>query len=29
VTLHTWVWYPNPDGFFAGMNPLMRPFNKG
>jgi hypothetical protein len=29
VTLHTWVWYPNPDGIFAGMNPLMRPFNRG
>lgn len=29
VTLHLWVWYPNPDGIFAGMNPLMRPFNRG
>lgn len=29
VTLHAWVWYPNPDGIFAGTNPLMRPFNKG
>ena len=29
VTLHVWAWYPNPDGVFAGMNPLMRPFNKG
>lgn len=28
VTLHIWVWYPNPDGIFAGMNPLMKPFNK-
>jgi hypothetical protein len=28
VTLHAWAWYPNPDGIFAGMNPLMRPFNK-
>jgi hypothetical protein len=29
VTLHVWAWYPNPDGVFAGMNPLMRPFNAG
>jgi hypothetical protein len=29
VTLHLWVWYPNPDGIFTGMNPLVRPFNKG
>lgn len=29
VTLHVWVWYPNPDGIFAGMNPLVKPFNKG
>jgi len=29
VTLHAWVWYPNPDGIFAGMNPLMKPFNRG
>ena len=28
VTMHLWAWYPNPDGFYAGMNPLMRPFNK-
>lgn len=29
VTLHLWAWYPNPDGVFSGMNPLMHPFNKG
>jgi hypothetical protein len=29
VTLHVWAWYPNPDGVFSGMNPLMHPFNKG
>ncbi len=29
VTLHVWLWYPNPGGVFAGMNPLMRPFNGG
>ena len=29
VTLHLWAWYPNPDGVYAGMNPLVAPFNKG
>jgi hypothetical protein len=29
VTLHVWAWYPNPDGVFSGMNPLMHPFNAG
>jgi hypothetical protein len=29
VTLHLWVWYPNPDGIFSGMNPLVKPFNRG
>jgi hypothetical protein len=28
VTLHVWLWYPNPDGIYAGMNPLVRPFNE-
>jgi hypothetical protein len=27
VTLHVWLWYPNPDGIFAGTNPLVAPFN--
>ena len=27
VTLHVWLWYPNPNGLYAGMNPLMHPFN--
>jgi hypothetical protein len=27
VTLHLWAWYPNPDGIYAGFNPLIRPFN--
>jgi hypothetical protein len=27
VTLHVWAWYPNPDGIYAGKNPLVRPFN--
>jgi hypothetical protein len=29
VTLHVWLWYPNPDGLYAGTNPLVRPFNGG
>jgi hypothetical protein len=29
VTLHVWAWYPNPDGVYSGMNPLMHPFNNG
>jgi hypothetical protein len=29
VTLHVWLWYPNPDGLYASMNPFVRPFNKG
>ena len=28
VTLHVWAWYPNPNGVFAGMNPLMHAFNR-
>jgi hypothetical protein len=27
VTLHLWAWYPNPNGIYAGTNPLSRPFN--
>jgi hypothetical protein len=27
VTLHVWLWYPNPDGLYSGTNPLVRPFN--
>lgn len=29
ITMHVWLWYPNPLGLFSGMNPLARPFNKG
>jgi hypothetical protein len=29
VTLHLWLWYPNPDGVFNGTNPLVAPFNDG
>lgn len=27
VTMHVWLWFDNPDGLFAGMNPLVAPFN--
>jgi hypothetical protein len=27
VTLHLWLWYPNPAGIFHGTNPLVAPFN--
>ena len=23
VTMHVWIWYPNPDGMYASMNPLV------
>ena len=26
VTLHVWIWYPNPDGLYEGMNPLVDAF---
>jgi len=29
VTMHVWLWYPNPDGLFASTNPLVTPFNGG
>ncbi len=29
VTLHIWLWYPNPSGLFMGTNPLAAPFNHG
>ena len=29
VTLHVWLWYPNPDGVFASYNPFVKPFNGG
>lgn len=28
-TMHVWLWYPNPSGLFASLNPLVAPFNKG
>jgi hypothetical protein len=27
VTLHLWLWYPNPAGLYNGTNPLVHPFN--
>jgi hypothetical protein len=27
VTLHLWLWYPNPAGLYHGTNPWIRPFN--
>jgi hypothetical protein len=29
VTLHVWLWYPNPSGLYASMNPYVHPFNVG
>ena len=27
VTMHVWLWYPNPDGIYASMNPLVPAFS--
>jgi hypothetical protein len=27
VTMHVWLWYPNPHGLFSGTNRWVRPFN--
>ncbi len=29
ITLHFWIWYPNPAGLYSGMNPMVSPFNHG
>jgi hypothetical protein len=29
ITLHFWIWYPNPVGIYSGTNPLVAPFNAG
>jgi len=29
ITMHIWLWYPNPTGLYSGLNPLVRPFNAG
>jgi hypothetical protein len=26
ITLHVWLWYPNPDGLYAPTNPFVAPF---
>ena len=28
VTLHIWLWYPNPAGIFSGTNPLVSVYNE-
>ena len=27
VTMHVWIWYPNPAGMYASMNPLVHAFS--
>jgi hypothetical protein len=29
VTMHVWLWYPNPDGLYSGTNSLVAPFDNG
>ena len=29
VTLHVWLWYPNPAGLYNSTNPFIKPFNRG
>lgn len=29
ITLHFWIWYPNPAGMYSGTNPLAAPLNRG
>jgi hypothetical protein len=29
VTMHVWLWYPNPNGLFASTNPRVTPFDRG
>jgi hypothetical protein len=29
ITLHFWVWYPNPSGIYSGLNPFVNGFNRG
>jgi hypothetical protein len=28
ITLHVWLWYPNPSGIFSGTNPLASTYNQ-
>lgn len=29
ITLHFWIWFPNPAGIYSGMNPMVSPFDNG
>jgi hypothetical protein len=29
ITMHVWIWYPNPAGLYSSTNPDVAPFNKG
>jgi hypothetical protein len=29
ITLHFWVWYPNPEGIYSGLNRFVNGFNNG
>jgi hypothetical protein len=29
ITMHVWLWYPNPSGLFASTNPLVSFFDQG
>ncbi len=29
ITMHFWVWYPNPAGIYSGLNPFAHGFNHG
>jgi hypothetical protein len=29
ITLHFWIWYPNPAGIYSSMNPMVTSFNNG
>jgi hypothetical protein len=29
ITMHVWIWYPNPAGLYSSTNPLIAPFNGG
>jgi hypothetical protein len=29
ITMHLWIWYPNPTGIFTGTNPMVAPYNGG
>jgi hypothetical protein len=29
ITMHVWLWYPNPSGLFSSTNPFVSFFDKG